>query len=120
MNPAGGGVNIGTLPPGAIVTSTNVIVTSPFNDATSAAVNVGFSGNGTDLVSAGNLAANVTTVTTAPIAAMQTSKAATAATGTPVYVTVNRAGTLATTGAAAVIVTFHPDYANGTPGIPGS
>ena len=111
MNPAAGGVNFGAIPNGAVITSCDVFVTDSFNSGTSCALNVGFSGNGTDLVSAGNLAATAALTTTAtPIAASKTTLQATAKTGTQVFATLNAAGTLATSGNCTVVVNYTPDW----------
>ena len=119
MNPAGGGVNFGAVPPGAVVKSTEIYVTDAFNTGTTVTLNVGFSGNGTDLVSAGNLAGAALTTTAAPIAASKTTLQATAKTGTQLYATLNAAGTAATTGNCTVLVSFQPDFTNGIVGTPG-
>ncbi len=119
MGNASGGVNIGAIPPGAVVKNTDVYVTDAFNSGTSDAINIGFSGNGTDLVSAGNLASAALTSTAAPIAAAKTTFQATAKTGTQVFATKNSAGTLATSGNVTIVITYHPDYSGGVVGTAG-
>ena len=108
------GVQFGAIPPGALVKSCEVYVTDVVNSGTSSAINVGFTGNGTDLVSAGNISGSTgLTTTAAPIAAAKTTLQATAKTGTPLFVTVNNAGTLATAGNVTVVVSFIPDWTGG-------
>lgn len=116
MNPAGGGVNFGAIPSGALVKSTEVYVTDAFNSGTSVAINVGFAGNATDLVSAGNLAGAALTTTAAPIAAAKTTYQATSKTGTQLFATLNAAGTLATSGNCTIAVSFIPDWTGGNVG----
>jgi hypothetical protein len=102
------GVQIGTLPPGAVPVSTNIYADQAFNNGTTNTASVGFTATGTDLVSAAALGSQAAVITAAPIAAVAAAKAVTAAAGQPVYLSTSQTGTAATTGRATVIVTYHP------------
>jgi hypothetical protein len=102
------GVQIGTLPPGAVVKTVDAFVDVAFNNGTNNLFSVGLTATGTDFVSGGSLASQALVSTTVPIAANATTKAATAKTGTPIFLSTSQTGTAATTGQASVVVSFHP------------
>ena len=102
------GVPIGALPAGAVVKTIDAYVDVAFNNGTTNTFSVGFTPTGTDLVPAGALGTEALVSTTAPIAASAATKAATAKTGTPIWLSTGQTGTAATAGQASVVVTYHP------------
>lgn len=109
-------VNIGSIPDGAVVSGTDAFSTDAWNSGTTDLYNLGFTGNGTDLVSAGNIVAAGLTTTAAPIAASKTTLQATAKTGTQVYFQRNSTGAAATGGNLTVVIKFYPDFTGGVVG----
>ena len=103
------GLQIGTLPPGAVVVSCNCYADTAFNNGTNNLFSVGLTATGTDFVSAGSLASKAAVITAAPIAAIATVKAVTSSAGTPVYLSTSQTGTAPTTGTASFILTYHPN-----------
>ncbi|HEX4198757.1 MAG TPA: hypothetical protein VHZ26_15070 [Caulobacteraceae bacterium] len=102
------GVPIGTLPAGAVIKTVDAFVDVAFNNGTTNTFSVGFTATGTDLVSAAALGTQAVVSTAAPIAASATAKAATAKTGTPIWLSTGQTGTAATAGQASLVVTYHP------------
>lgn len=98
------GVQVGTLPAGAMVDKTSVLTTTAFNGTTSVTLSVGYTATGTDLINATDVrtaAARVDTV--APIA-----KAGPQAADQAVYASVTFGGTTGSAGASTVIVYYIP------------
>lgn len=96
-----GGLQVGTLPAGAVLDKTIVAVTTAFNAGTTNTLSVGTTATGTQLISAtaGGSVARVDTVV--PVAQMGPLAA-----DTPIYVSYGTSGTAATTGVATVVVTY--------------
>lgn len=103
------GVQIGTLPPGAVPLTCNVYADIAFNNGTNNTISCGLTATGTDFVSGAALGSKAAVITAAPIAAIATIKAVTANAGSPIFVSTSQTGTAATTGQATVILTY---YAN--------
>lgn len=98
------GVQVGTLPAGAMVLTTHVLTDTAFNGTTSVALSVGQTLTGTDYINGTDVrtaAARADTV--APIA-----KAGPLAADTPVYASVAFGGTTGSAGRATVIVDYIP------------
>lgn len=98
------GVQIGTLPAGAILDKTMVQTSTAFNGTTSVTVSVGTTLTGTDLINATDVrtaAARVDTVV--PIA-----KAGPLAADTPIYASAAFGGTTGSAGVSTVVVTYIP------------
>lgn len=98
------GVQIGTLPAGAVIDETSVLTTTAWNGTVSTALSVGSTTTGTQYINATDVrtaAARVDTQT--PIA-----NAGPLAADTPVYVSVAQGGTAATAGSSTVIIYFIP------------
>ena len=98
------GVEIGTLPAGAVIDRTSVLTTTAFNGTTSVALSVGVTGTGTGLINGTDVrtaAARVDTV--CPIAAVGPLAA-----DTTIYASVAFGGTVGTAGTAYVVVTYWP------------
>jgi len=102
------GVQIGTLPPGAVPITCNAYVDVAFTNGTNNLFSVGLTATGTDFVNGGSLASKAAVITAAPIAAIATAKAATSAAGTPIYLSTNQSGTAAGAGQCTIIITYHP------------
>lgn len=103
------GVQIGTLPPGAVPVTCNVYVDVAFNNGTNNLFSVGLTATGTDFVSGGSLASKAAVITAAPIAAIATIKAVSTPAGTPIYLSTSQTGTAATAGQATILLTYHPN-----------
>jgi hypothetical protein len=103
------GVQIGTLPAGAVPVNCNAYVDVAFNNGTNNLFSVGLTATGTDFVSAGSLASKAAVITAAPIAAVATVKAVTANAGTPIYLSTSQTGTAPTTGQCSIIMSYHPN-----------
>ena len=101
------GINIGTLPQGAIPIQCNCYVDVAFNNGTNNLFSVGLTATGTDLVNGGSLASKAAVITAVPIAAIATSKATTDQQNTPIYLSTSQTGTAATTGQATVQITYY-------------
>lgn len=101
------GVQIGTLPAGAIPVNCNAYVDAAFNNGTNNLFSVGLTATGTDFVSGASLASQAAVITAAPIAAVATVKAVTSVAGTPIYLSTSQTGTAATTGQCSVIISYH-------------
>jgi hypothetical protein len=98
------GVQVGTLPAGAIIDSTSVFTTTAWNGTVSVALSVGITGTGTGLISATDVrtaAARVDTVT--PIA-----NVGPLAADTPIYASVALGGTAGSAGSSTVVVYYIP------------
>ena len=99
------GVLVGYIPAGATLGATKVQTTTAFNGTTSVTLSVGFTGTGTDLISATDVRTSTARVdTVAPIAGVITAFQATG--DTPVYASLTFGGTTGTAGQATVTVTF--------------
>lgn len=99
-----GGVQIGTLPAGAVIDETSVLTTTAWNGTTSVALSVGSTVTGTQYINATDVrtaAARVDTQT--PIA-----QVGPLAADTPVYASVAFGGTTGSAGATTVIVYYIP------------
>lgn len=100
------GVAKQTLPAGAIVLNTDVLVTTVFNAATTNVLTVGLNGaTANNLVGSGDvneasaqMFGSIVPTATQPLSA-----------DTPIYVKYTQTGTAATTGAAVVIVKYVPN-----------
>lgn len=103
------GVQIGTLPPGAVPVSVNAYVDVAFTNQTNNLFSVGLTATGTDFVNGGSLASKAAVITAAPIAAVATCKAATSNQGTAIFVSTSQTGTAAGAGQCTIIVTYHPN-----------
>lgn len=98
------GVQVGTLPAGAMIDKTSVLTTTAFNGTVSVTLSVGTSATGTQLINATDVrtaAARVDTV--APIA-----NAGPLAADTPIYTSATFGGTAGSAGASTVIVYYIP------------
>lgn len=96
------GLQIGTLPAGAMLDKTSVLTSTAFNGTTSVTLSVGTTLTGTDLINATDVrtaAARVDTVV--PIA-----KAGPLAADTPIYASATFGGTTGSAGVTTVIVTY--------------
>lgn len=102
------GIQIGTLPAGAIPVNVNAYVDVAFNNGTTNTFSVGLTATGTDFVSAGALGTKAAVITAAPIAAVATVKAVTSNQGTAIFLSAAQSGTTPTAGQCSVIVTYHP------------
>lgn len=102
------GVQIGTLPAGAVPTTTNAYVDIAFTNGTNNLFSVGLTATGTDFVSAGSLASKAAVITAAPIAAVATVKAVTANSGTPIFLSTSQTGSVAGAGQCTIIMSYHP------------
>jgi hypothetical protein len=103
------GVQIGTLPPGAVPINCNAYVDVAFNNGTNNLFSVGLTATGTDFVSSGSLASKAAVITAAPIAAIATCKAVTSNAGTPIYLSTSQTGTAPTTGQCTISLSYHPN-----------
>jgi hypothetical protein len=100
------GVAKQTLPAGAIIVGTDVIVTAAFNAATTNVLTVGTNGTtANDIVASGDvneasaqIFANIPATAPGPLAADK-----------PIYVKYTQTGTAATAGAAVIVVKFIPN-----------
>lgn len=98
------GVQIGTLPAGAIMGTTKVCTSTAWNGTVSVALSVGTTLTGTNMINGTDVrtaAARVDTVV--PVAVMGPLAA-----DTPIYASVALGGTAGTAGATTVTVTFDP------------
>ncbi len=95
----GGGVLLGTLPAGAMITGQHVRVTTAFNAGTSNALNVGTTAGGTQLFTDA-ATAGARTPTTPNL---------TFATDTDIYVQFAQTGTAASAGLADIVINFTPN-----------
>lgn len=98
------GVQIGTLPAGAMLDKTSVLTTTAFNGTTSVALSVGSTATGTQYINATDVrtaAARVDTVV--PIA-----NAGPLASDTAVYASVAFGGTTGSAGSSTVILYYIP------------
>lgn len=101
------GVQIGTLPAGAVPVTVNAYVDVAFNNGTNNLFSVGLTATGTDFVSGGSLASKAAVITAAPINPIATVKAVTSAAGTPIYLSTSQTGTAPTTGQCTLIVAYY-------------
>lgn len=93
------GVVFGTLPPGAMITSQNVRVSTAFNAATTNALNVGTTAGGTQLFTdAATAGARSPTIANLSFAV-----------DTDLFVQYAQTGTAATAGVADIVIGFVPD-----------
>lgn len=96
-----GGVQVGTLPAGAVIDKTTVAATTAFNAATTNTISVGTTPTGTNLINATSVTAVARVDTVAPVAQMGPLAA-----DTPIYASYAQSGTAATTGVATIIVLY--------------
>ena len=101
------GVQIGTLPAGAVPVTVNAYVDVAFTNGTNNLFSVGLTATGTDFVSGGSLASKAAVITAAPIAAIATVKAVTSNAGTPIFLSTSQTGTPAGAGQCTVIMSYH-------------
>jgi hypothetical protein len=100
-------VQLGTLPAGSVVLRAYVVVTTAFNAGTNNFLKVGIVGSDASILSTVTLTAvGVITATSVLVTATATTTAPTV--DTPVIVTSLMTGTVATAGAAHVIVEYAP------------
>lgn len=97
------GLQIGTLPAGAVPITTTVDINTAFNAATTNTVSVGTTATGTDYVSATAAGSAATSATAVPIA-----KRTALLVDTPIYVSYASTGTAASAGVATVHVSYLP------------
>lgn len=103
-NPNGAtGVQIGTLPAGAVPITTTIDVNTAFNATSTNTISVGTTLTGTDYVSAQTASSQATSATAVPIA-----KRAPLTTDTPIYCSYAQTGTAATAGSATIHVSYIP------------
>lgn len=98
------GLQVGTLPTGAMLDKTSVLTTTAFNGTTSVTLSVGTSLTGTQLINATDVrtaAARADTVV--PIA-----NAGPLASDTPIYASVTFGGTTGSAGSSTVVVYYIP------------
>lgn len=98
------GVQIGTLPAGAVLDKTSVLTTTAFNGTTSVALSVGTALTGTQYINGTDVrtaAARVDTVV--PIA-----QVGPLAADTPVYASVAFGGTTGSAGSSTIVLTYAP------------
>jgi hypothetical protein len=100
------GIQIGTLPAGAIIVRTGVQVTTVFNAATTNVLTVGIAGTIDALMTSATAAAGTAGHKNqgGPASTLATPIAA----DTPVFVRYTQTGTAATAGRAVVLVEFYP------------
>jgi len=99
------GVQIGTLPAGAVLKETMIITDTAFNGTTSVTLSVGTTATGTDLINATDVrtaAARVDTVV--PVA-----KAGPLAADQAYYASVAFGGTTGSAGRSTIVITYHPN-----------
>lgn len=97
-----GGIQVGTLPAGAVIDKTSVFTTTAWNGTTSVALSVGTTATGTQLINGTDVRTGTARVdTVAPIAA-----AGPLAADTPVYASVVFGGTTGSAGATTIVVTY--------------
>lgn len=96
------GVQIGTLPAGAVLDKTTVLTTTAFNGTTSVTLSVGNTATGTQYINATDVRTGTARVdTVVPIA-----NAGPLAADTPVYASITFGGTTGSAGAATVVLTY--------------
>lgn len=95
------GVQIGSLPAGAMVVGTQVVVDTAFDAETTNDLTVGTTPTGTDIVTAGTAAAG-----TAGAKESSAGNALNLAADTPVYVRYSQSGAAATAGKARIGIQF--------------
>lgn len=101
------GVQIGTLPSGAMVDETSVLTTTAFNGTTSVTLSVGTTATGTQFINATDVRTAAARVDTqVPIA-----NVGPLAADTPVYASVTFGGTTGSAGSSTVIVYYIPTVA---------
>jgi hypothetical protein len=99
------GVQIGTLPAGAMIDETSVLTSTAWNGTVSVALSVGVTGTGTGLISATDVRTAAARVDTqVPIAA-----AGPLAADTPIYASVALGGTAGSAGVSTVVVYYVPN-----------
>lgn len=101
----GGGISMGAVPAGAIITSVDVHVTAIFNAATTNVLVVGTAGTADAYLAAADVNEGAVGFT------RYSGKAAVVATPTEVFVRFTESGAAATTGAAVVMVNYVLDPA---------
>lgn len=101
------GVLIGTLPAGAVITTTRVYITTAFNATTTNVLQGGTTGTGTNLFTTTDAAAGTAGPKT-PAAAANQGLGLLISADSDLFVSYTFTGTAPTTGAATVIVEFVP------------
>lgn len=96
-----GGLQVGTLPAGAVIDKVTLFITTAFNAGTTNTLSVGFTPTGTDLISANAAGTIARADTLAPIAVAGPRQA-----DTPVYVSYGTGGTAASAGVVTVVVHY--------------
>jgi hypothetical protein len=102
------GVLVGTIPAGAIITAVIVQIATVFNAATTNVLTVGTTGTGTDLMTSAEAVAGTQGQKTAA-AFKATTASNPVANDQDIFVAYTQTGTAATTGAAYVLITYHPN-----------
>lgn len=98
------GLQVGTLPSGAILDKTEVLTSTAFNGTVSVALSVGTTLTGTGYINGTDVRTAIARVDTVVPAAVAGPLAA----DTPVYASAAFGGTAGTAGVVTVIVTYHP------------
>jgi hypothetical protein len=96
------GVQVGTLPAGAVIDETSVLTSTAWNGTVSVALSVGTTLTGTQLISAADVRTAIARVDTQTPAA----NAGPLAADTPIYASVAFGGTAGTAGVTTVIVYY--------------